>query len=141
MTIVQTDMRNTIEAAKRIRYEPTAPITATNVQDAIAQVQAEVVPVSTVVTVAMSPYTVLPTNRVLLVDTIGGAVTINMMATAARNGLDLTIKDDTGHAAANPISVVMSGAETTDGLAPYPIDSNFSAVKFVPQVGGYYVAP
>jgi hypothetical protein len=143
MAIVQTDLRNSFEWARRIRFEPALPITATNVQDAISQAAAFALPpVPTAVNFAMSPYTVVAADRVLLVDTAGGAITIKMMAAAARNGLDLTIKDDTGHAAgANAMSVVMNGAETTDGLAPYPIDSNFSAVKFVPQAGGYYVAP
>lgn len=142
MAIVQTDLRNSFEWARRIRFEPALPITATNVQDAISQATLFALPpVPTAVIFAMSPYTVLVTDRILLVDTVGGAVTINMMAAAARNGLDLTIKDDTGHAGANAISVVFSGAEKADTLAPYPIDSNFSAVRFVPQSGGYYVAP
>lgn len=143
MSIVGTDLRVTIESARRIRFEPVAPLTATNVQTAIQQARSlpPDIPASTAVTFAMSPYTVLATDTTLLVDTVGGAVTINMMAAAARTNLPLTIKDDTGHAAANAISVVMSGAETADNLAPYPIDSNFAAVQFVPQAGGYYVAP
>lgn len=141
MTIIATDMRSTVEAARRIRFEPSALITATNVQDAIQQSAAISVVTPTAVTFAMSPYTVLPTDRVLLVNTSGGAVTINMMAAAARGGLDLTVKDDTGNAAANPISVVRNGAETIDGLTTYPIDSNFGAAQFAPQAGGYYVGP
>lgn len=141
MAIVQTDLRNTIESAKRIRFEPVPGIMATNVQDAISQVQAEVVPTPTAIAFAASPYTVLATDRILVVDTAGGAITINMMAAAARGGLDLTIKDDTGHAAANPISVVRNGADTIDLLTTYPMDSNFAAARFVPQVGGYYVGP
>lgn len=141
MAIVGTDLRNTIESARRIRFEPVPGITATDVQNAISQVQSEVVPTPTPVTFAMSPYNVVATDRVLLVDTSGGAVTINMMAAAARNGLDLTIKDDTGNAPANPISAVMNGAEKADNLSPYPIDGAYAAVRFVPQSGGYYVAP
>lgn len=37
MSQVATDLRNTVEAARRIRFEPTPIITATNVQDAITQ--------------------------------------------------------------------------------------------------------
>lgn len=142
MAQITTDMRETRESAKRMRFEPTAPFTATNVQDAI--LQAHTLPaqvVSKAINFAMSPYAVLATDTLLLVDTSGGAVTINMMAAAARAGVELTIKDDTGNAVANPISVVPSGAETVDGLAPYPIDGAFSAVKFIPQAGGYAVAP
>ncbi len=141
MAIVQTDLRQTIESARRIRFEPMLPVTAVNVQDAINQVSAIAQSIPTSINFASSPYQVLLSDRVLLVDTSGGAVTINMMAGSTRNGSDLTIKDDTGHAVANPISVVLNGAETVDGLAPYPIDSNFAAVRFVPQAGGYYVAP
>lgn len=141
MTMIATDMRQTRESARRIRFEPASPITATDVQTAIQQAASLALPMPTAVTFAMSPYTVLPTDRVLLVNTSGGAVTINMMAAAARGGLDLTVKDDTGNAAANPISVVRNGAETIDGLTTYPIDSNFGAAQFAPQAGGYYVGP
>jgi hypothetical protein len=66
-----------------------------------------------------------------------------MMPAALRGGFDITVKDDTGNAAANPISVNRNGAtaETIDGLETYPLDSNFAAARFVPQAGGYYVAP
>lgn len=142
MTIIATDMRNTIESARRIRYEPTLPFTATNVQNAIEQANALQLPQSlTAVTFAMSPYTPTNADSVLLVNTSGGAVTINLQAAAARAGLDLTIKDDTGNAAANPISVVRNGAETIDGLTTYPIDSNYGAATLSPQVGGYFVKP
>lgn len=142
MTTIATDLRNTVESARRIRYEPVLPFTATNVQDAIAQ--ANSLPSSitpTPVTFAMSPYTPTTTDQILLVNTSAGAVTINMPLSATRSGLDLTIKDDTGNAATNAISVVASGAETTDGLATYPIDSNYGAAAFAPQTGGYYIKP
>jgi hypothetical protein len=136
MTIVSTDMRQSRESARRIRFEPTLAIPATNVQDAIQQVQAIAIPAQTVVTVAMSPYTPLATDRILLVNTSAGAVTINMPPAAGRLGLDLEIKDDTGNAAANPITVNGNGGETLDGFAAYPIDAPFAGVKFLPKAGG-----
>lgn len=143
MTTVTTDLRNTIESARRIRYEPTLPITATNVQDAIDQsivVPPTIHPKS--VTFAMSPYPPTNSDSYLAVDTSGGSVTINLQTGAARLGLPLVIKDVTGNAVANPISVVPSGAETVDGLAPYPLDSAFAAVELYPKTaGGYSVAP
>lgn len=139
MGIVKTDIRVTREAAKRIRFYPVSPLTATNVQDAITQSTA-IPPVitPTPVTFAMSPYTPLVTDQLLLVDTVGGAVTIAMPLAATR-ALDLEIKDDTGHAVANNISVTFSGGQTADGLAPYVIDGNYGAVKLGPQTGGYFV--
>jgi hypothetical protein len=90
----------------------------------------------------MSPYTPGPLVTYLAVDTSLGAVTINLATGASRNGISLVIKDVTGNAATNPISVVPSGAETVDGLAPYTIDSPYSAVELYPKTaGGYAVAP
>lgn len=140
MTTVSTDLRNTRESAKRLRFEPTGRFTATNVQDAITQ--AALISLQnnpTAVTFAMSPYTPVASDTLLLVDTAGGPVTIAMRPAAERNGVDLEIKDDTGHAAANPVSVVRNGAETIDGLTTYPIDGNYGSAKFGPQLGGYFV--
>lgn len=142
MTIIRTDLGNTRESAGRIRFEPEPPITATNVQDAIAQsITIPLVVAPTIVDVSMSPYAPVADDQVLLVDTSGGAVTINLDAAANRNGLSLTVKDDTGDAAVNPISVNRSGAETIDGLTTYTIDSAYGAATFWPKTGGYYVGP
>lgn len=61
MTQVATNLRNTRESARQIRFEPTTPFTATNVQDAIAQENAllppEVLAVVTVGAAAIAPGT------------------------------------------------------------------------------------
>lgn len=144
MTVVDTDftLRLQLESARRIRFEQTGDIMATNVQQAIEQAYAQAVaiaqPPETSISSVSSPYTVKTTDRVLLVDTAGGAVTINLLP-AASMPFDLEIKDDTGHAAANNITVTPNGSETVDGLAPYVMDSNFSNTVLGTQVGGYYV--
>jgi len=53
--------------------------------------------------------------------------------------LPIEVKDSTGHAQANPISVVRNGADTIDGLTTYPIASDFDAKTFKPETGGYAV--
>lgn len=137
--LVKTDLRVARESAAEIRYYPVAPMTATNVQDAIAQAQALPPSITgTVVTFAMSPYTPTNSDFLLLVNTSAGAVTINLQPAAARGGLQLGVKDDTGNAVANPIALVGNGAETTDGIASYPIDSAFGAVTLQPKAGGNY---
>lgn len=140
MAVVDTAMglRVTVESARKIRFDPGSPLTATNVQTAIEQVLSVANPTPTPIAVAASPYTVLATDRVLLVNTSGGPITINMLP-AALHPFTLEIKDDTGNAAANPITVVPNGAETIDGLSSYPMDSNYTDTTFVPQSGGYYV--
>lgn len=139
MGIVKTDIRVTREAAKRIRFYPTPAFSATNVQDAIVQSASIPSTISpTPVTAGMSPYAPLSTDQLLLVNTSAGPVTIAMPLSATR-GLDLEIKDDTGNAVANNISVTFSGGQTADGLAPYVIDGSYGAVKLGPQTGGYFV--
>lgn len=147
MAVVRTDLRNTRQRAKEIAYYPTSTLTGRNVQDAIDQVQVEVVVnsakppaiVPTSISFANSPYAVLPTDYLILVDTSGGAVTINMPLAATRANLPVEIKDSTGNAAANPISVVRAGAETIDGLTTYPIASDFAAFTFKPATASYKV--
>ena len=139
MTQITTDLRQTVESARRIRFEPTFPNTATDVQTAInnsINIPKTVIP--TPVNFGMSPYLVQLTDTYLAVDTSGGSVTITLQASAARNNTPLTIKDITGNAAANPISLVPNGAETVDTLAPYPMDSNFLAISIIPKTGGGY---
>lgn len=154
MSIVTTDLRQTRPSAREISYSPVSPLTAYTVQNAIEQTQAEIVIlqgavvantlkppaiVATPVNFAMSPYTVLATDYLIEVDTVGGAVTINLALAATRGNLEVEVKDVSGHATANNISVVAAGAETTDGLATYPIASDFGAYHFKPKTGGYTV--
>lgn len=142
MTQIATSLRTTKESARLIRYEPLAPFTATNVQDAIGQAAApRPVPTYTFITQVDSPYMTKNTDSILLVNTSAGSVTINLQGQSARGGLDLTIKDDTGNASTNPISLVPAGGETVDGLSPYPIDSDFGGVTIAPQAGGYFIKP
>lgn len=144
MPIVDTEMglRRQLESARRERFEPVAPFTSTNVQTAIQEAYAlstifAITP--TIVTTAQSPYTPTAADRILLVNSTAGPVTINMQPQAARNGLDLVVKDDKGQSVTNNISVVRNGAETIDGLTTYLIDSNYGSATFSPQTGGYYV--
>lgn len=137
MPIIETNLRNTRESARQIRFEQTLTIPATDVQDAIQQVNQLIAPIPIPVNSGMSPYTPLPNDLMLLVDTSGGPVTI-LMPSAIQRGLPLEIKDDTGNADANNISITFTGGETLDGLAPYKIDSKFGAVTLAPQIGGYY---
>jgi hypothetical protein len=150
MSVVQTDLRNTRQRAKEIYYSPAGGLAAVyDVQGAIDALQVEVLTgavtppaiVAKTINLILSPYQVVATDYLLEVDTAGGSVTINMMAASDRNNLPITIKDVTGHATANPISVVPDGTETIDSLAPYPINSDFGGYNFKPLAGGYTVIP
>ena len=141
MSTIQTDMRDRLEwmQASRIPYEPSAGVIADNVQDAIEAVQSNVAAgavkppaiTPTVVTFAMSPYTVLPTDYLLEVDSTGGAVVIQTAASASRSRLPFTVKAI--NANPNGISVARTAAETIDGLTSYPIDAPYDAKTFSPK--------
>lgn len=140
MSIVRTDLRTLRESAREIRFYPTGPITATNVQDAVIQGNVNPPAITpTPVTSAQSPYNVMPTDLILAIDTSGGPVTVNMQSGSARSA-DLEVKDVSGNAATNPISVVMVPGQTADGLNPYPIDGNYGGATFKPNgSAGYFV--
>src|SRR5580765_7534956 len=103
MTMVRTNLDNTRERARQLRFEPTGTISATSVQKAIEEVASEAAvnpPAPTVVTA--SPYAATTTDVFIYVN-FAGAVTINLPAAAAwlaanPNGLPLTIKDISGAA-------------------------------------------
>lgn len=143
--IVETNLRvRPVAAARNVSYEPGGTITATNVQDAIRQVAAAARALTeTAITAAMSPYTPVLADDVLLVDTTAGPVTIQLPLSATRSSggryIPLTVKDDKENADVNAISVIRSGAELIDGLTTYPLDSKSIVVKFQPISGGYDV--
>lgn len=142
MPTIRTDLGDTRESARRLRFEPVGLITDTDVQKAIERAATQVQPItSTAVTFGMSPYTVLPTDTVLYVDTAGGAITINLQAAASRNGVPLSIKDVTGHANANNITITPNGAETIDTLAMLPINADFGGYKLAPRAASYTIIP
>jgi hypothetical protein len=146
MGILRTEIVKPV--AKSERYFPSTPLTALNVQDAIDQLNATLVIagssppaiVPKTITFAMSPYTVLATDYLLLCDTTTGAITIQTALAASRGNKEFMIKDSGGNAAANNITILRAGAETLDGLASYPIDTNYDEVNLKPITNGYAVS-
>jgi hypothetical protein len=121
-------------------------VTATFQQATVSSLVAAAVK-PTPISAANSPYSVQPSDTFLYVDTSFGPVEIDMPAAASRNGSMLSIKDVTGHGAANNITVkpVGGGApETIDGYtnaAPLVIDANYGGVKLSPGTLKYVIAP
>ena len=80
------------------------------------------------ITAADSPYAVVDGYSVLDVDCSGGAVTVNLPAVAGEVDRVLVIKDHSGDAAANNITVDGNGAETIDGALTATIVTNYGAI-------------
>jgi hypothetical protein len=142
MTMVRTDLGNTRESARRLRFEPTGAVTQTNVQKAIEQVATTPQAISgTAVNAAASPYTVLASDTVLYVDSSAGPVNILLQASADRLGVPLVVKDVGGAANTNNITLTPNGAETLDSLAALVINSDYGGFRLNPRTASYTVAP
>ena len=141
--LVKTDLRTLRESARAIRFYPVPGIDATNVQDAIEDVATggggtsppSLTP--TAVNAAMSPYAVLPTDYLILVDCSGGAVVLTMGLAALRSNRAVTIKDDSGDSAANNITINATAPDTIDEAASYVLATNFDAITLNPKPAGY----
>lgn len=83
------------------------------------------------VTHAMSPYTVLITDEYISVDCSGGAVVLDFPNSPV-NKQQWIVKDRTGSAATNNISITTPGGTVTiDGQTTYKIISNFGSVNLL----------
>lgn len=79
--------------------------------------------------VAATPYTQVDDDIVLGVN-VAGAVTINLLAVASvAVGKRLIVKDESGAAGANNITVDASGAELIDGAATSVISTNYGVLR------------
>jgi hypothetical protein len=74
--------------------------------------------------VASSPYNVLDTDVIILLDTTAPR-TVNLPAAASHTGRELWIKDSTGNAAANNVTIDGNAAETIDNAATDTISVNY----------------
>lgn len=92
----------------------------------------------------VSPYLPLVGDTFLYVDTSAGPVEIDLALAATRNGSVLSIKDVTGHAAANNITIKPAAGETLDGYtnaAPLVLIANYDGVRISPNTASYVIDP
>jgi hypothetical protein len=83
------------------------------------------------VTHGMSPYTVLNTDYYLSVDCSGGTVTLDFPNAPMAKQVWI-VKDRTGNAATNNISISTPGGTVTfDGQTTYTINTNFEAIQLL----------
>jgi len=75
------------------------------------------------------PYTVLSTDLLVMVDSAGGARTINLPVAVSKFGV--YIKDASGNAFANNITITPNGAEKIDSAATLVLANNNDAVLLV----------
>lgn len=84
------------------------------------------------VTFAMSPYTSVATDYYISCDSSGGAISILLPNAPTTLYKQYIIKDRTGHAAVNHISITtVGGAVTIDGQTTYTLAANYAAIQLL----------
>lgn len=91
------------------------------------------------VTVSTTNITVGATDTVVAITDTSAARTVTLPAVSGNTGRVLVIKDATGGAATNNITVDGNAAETIDGAATYVINTNYGSVTLVGDVSGWFV--
>jgi len=79
--------------------------------------------------ITSTPYDVLQTDYILLVDTGGGTIDLNLGTNDPFiQGKILYIKDIGGAANINPITIISA---TIDGISPYTISKNYTGIQII----------
>jgi hypothetical protein len=91
------------------------------------------------VTVTNVSYTVLAADVFVGVTDTTAARTITLPALSGNTGRTLVIKDMSGAAATNNITIDGNGAETIDGATTKLINANYGSITLIGDVGGWQV--
>ena len=91
------------------------------------------------VTVTNANYTALVTDVVIGVTDTSSARTITLPALSGNTGKTFFIKDMSGGAATNNITIDPNGSETIDGASTFVINTNRGAATIVADVGDWIV--
>lgn len=143
MVTVRTELNNTKEAARLERFEPTGNVSATDVQNAIQQVDTEASGKVPQVGTARLPanaasVTILTTDVEVGINTSSQAVACTLPSVAAwaaanPNGLELTVFDYSNNASVNNITFTASDT-FVQGATP-SVTANSGLVKLRPVIG------
>lgn len=147
MTTVRTRVGNW-DDGYRVRFKPTGAIAATNVQEAIEEVEGDAVgslqpitnPTVIVVTSAVPATAVnVQTNQAAPI-TLTLPLSTDWAALYGRYGIPLSVFDISGTGATNNVTIVFAGGETSSGLAQVKITSNYGIRRFIPKSGGGWIS-
>ena len=90
-----------------------------------------------VVSVTASPHTVASTTTLLLCN-FGAALVINLPAASSRTR-SITVKDISGAANSNNITINRAGSDTIDGATSDSILTDYGARTYTPITGGWAI--
>ncbi len=94
----------------------------------------------TLITFADNQYTVSSTDSFIGVNTSGGAIVI-LLPDSPTVGRTFIIKDDSGNAATNNITVsTVSGLDGIDGATSFTMNTAYQSAQFIyASLGAYYI--
>jgi hypothetical protein len=78
-----------------------------------------------------SPYSITATDHIILADSFGGAITINLPACSSNSGRIIIVKDVGAGAGSNNITISRNGSDQIDGSVSIAIDTNRGYVQLV----------
>jgi hypothetical protein len=90
--------------------------------------------------VTTSPYTQLSTDVFLLVNK-ATAVTVDLLASSAAGGYSITIKDNSGLANTNNITITANGTDKIEGNSTLVINTAWGGYELFPVTGGWIRKP
>ena len=83
-------------------------------------------------------YTATKTDTIIGVDCSGGAKTITLPTAGTINGKVYIIKDESGDASSNNITVATEGSETIDGANTKTINSDYGVLRIYSDGTNYF---
>jgi hypothetical protein len=147
MTTVRTDLRNTRESARRIRFEPSGDMTQTNIQKEIEELDARIpqsAPNSRTVTTAGA--IAIAITDVFVYFNKADAADINLPDSVAwaaywnKSDFDLYLADVSGAASANNLTIKPYGTQKLDGvLVSILISTDFGSYRLRPAPAGGWI--
>lgn len=90
--------------------------------------------------VAATPYVPLITDGLILINVAGAAV-VNLPTAASRSGYPLRIKDVSGAASTNNITINRNSSDTIEGLTSIVISADYGGYSLIPITGGWVIGP
>lgn len=90
--------------------------------------------------VASTPYVPVAADSLILVN-FAGAVAINLPLASSRSGYPLAIKDISGAASTNNITINKNTTDTIEGLSSIVINADYGGYYLVPVSGGWIIRP
>lgn len=91
-------------------------------------------------TVTTTPYVPAATDTFLLMN-VSGASVVNLPSAASRAGYPLTIKDISGAASTNNVTINRNGTDTIDGLTSVTLNVDYEGYSLHPIASGWALRP